>query len=167
MWFFKNFQVWFLSHSWKISNFPFWTFSLISQLILNTVYQLLVVANLSGLTMIYFLSLFCGLGRWYIKCYCLGSFIRMYSKIIWARRFKYPHSTVPWVILLSVGALGFCFMWQNSNRLEQVSIQDSLRVESQWSKSSSFKILSGPLLKKVQNVSSSTFFWSTQITRPA
>lgn len=97
-------------------------------------------------TMIYFLSQFCAMGKWYVKCYCLGSFIRMHSEIIWARRSKCPHSAVPWVIILSVGALWFCSMWQNSNRLEQISIQDSLRVESQWSKSSSFKILSGPLL---------------------
>lgn len=87
-------------------------------------------------------------------------------KIIWAGRSKCLHYTVQQLMLLSAGAPWFCSMWQNSNRLEQVSLQDSLRVEFQWSKDSHFKIFSGPMLQKAQNLSSPTFCWSTQVTRP-
>lgn len=51
---------------------------------------------------------------------------------------------------LSVKAPQFYSMWQNSNRLDQVSLHDSLRVAFHRSKSSNFRISEGPWSRKLK-----------------
>lgn len=89
--------------------------------------------------------------------------------VIWARRSKCPYSKCPALHWTAARVPWFCSLWQNSNRLDQVSLHDNLRVAFQRSKNNSFKFLQAPRTHTPQSskVPFSTFHWSTQVTRPA